>query len=436
MLGCVLGALLVPQVAQAAPPTSVFTDSASPVPCNVQTNGVDFCSNSPALDRARLRRRPDRRQRRAPRRGRLRSRPLSADDDVPRLRRRQDRPRLDAALARPWLRHLLDDRPRLPRVVRLGRPHRRGRRPAAGRRLRQRLRAPDRQPLRGPRRAGVRRPARRREPDRPAADRRDRRLLRRRHVDGARRAQEPQGAPGLQPRPLDEPGWQADADRGGVAEHPLDRPRLLAAAERQHARLRRRRSLQGPGRGREAVAGRRALLLRARRPRLLRAGRRRPDCGHHRLAHPVGARRALRRERPADRRRDHPTPLLVLHRSLDRPGADADVEWVHRRPLPGRRDDPLLQPHPDPVRRQPPGAVLRRFRSSAFAEQERRDGRAVGRPGPLDGPLRQGRRRGPARGRHRVHRDLPERRPVRRAVHVEQLGDRGQGRDPHRRPGA
>ena len=61
-------------------------------------------------------------------------------------------------------------------------------------RLRRRLRAPDRQPLRGPRRAGVRRPARRREPDRPAADRRDRRLLRRRHVDGARRAQEPQGA--------------------------------------------------------------------------------------------------------------------------------------------------------------------------------------------------------------------------------------------------
>ena len=104
-------------------------------------------------------------------------------------------------------------------------------------------------------------------------------------------------------------------------------------------------------------------------PGYLRAGRHRPDCGHHRLAHPAGARRALRRERPADRRRDHPAPLLVLHRSLDRPGADADVERVHRRPLPGRRDDPLLQPHPDPVRRQPPGAVLRRFRSPAVAEQ-------------------------------------------------------------------
>ena len=129
--------------------------------------------------------------------------------------------------------------------------------------LRQRLHPPDRQPLRGPRRAGVRRPARRRGPDRPAADRRDRRLLRRRHVDGARRAAQPQGDARLQHRPVDEPGRQADADRGRGAEHPLDRPRLLAAAERQHARLRRRRALPGPDRGREAVVRRRPLLRRA-----------------------------------------------------------------------------------------------------------------------------------------------------------------------------
>ena len=47
VLGCVLGAFLVPPVAQAAPPTQVFTDSTSPVPCTVQPSGVDFCSNSP-----------------------------------------------------------------------------------------------------------------------------------------------------------------------------------------------------------------------------------------------------------------------------------------------------------------------------------------------------------------------------------------------------
>ncbi len=45
VLAGVLGALLVPQVAQAAPPASVFNDSSSPVTCEVQTNGVDFCSN-------------------------------------------------------------------------------------------------------------------------------------------------------------------------------------------------------------------------------------------------------------------------------------------------------------------------------------------------------------------------------------------------------
>ena len=56
-------------------------------------------------------------------------------------------------------------------------------------------------------------------------------------------AQGPQGDAGRQPRPVDEPGRQADADRRGRAEHPLDRPRLLARPQRGHARLRRRRAL-------------------------------------------------------------------------------------------------------------------------------------------------------------------------------------------------
>ena len=44
-LAGVIAGLLVPQAAQAAPPASVFTDSSSPVTCEVQTDGVDFCSN-------------------------------------------------------------------------------------------------------------------------------------------------------------------------------------------------------------------------------------------------------------------------------------------------------------------------------------------------------------------------------------------------------
>ena len=87
-------------------------------------------------------------------------------------------------LPRPRLRDLLDDRPRLPRVLRLGRLA--GCRPG---RLRARLRAPDRQPLRGPRRTGVRRASSPTQglidPQRIGAIGR---LLRRRHVDGAGRA--------------------------------------------------------------------------------------------------------------------------------------------------------------------------------------------------------------------------------------------------------
>ena len=54
--------------------------------------------------------------------------------------------------------------------------------------------------------------------------------------------------------PVEEPGRQADGDRRRRAAVALDRPRLLADAQRQHARLRRRRALQrAPDRGREAV---------------------------------------------------------------------------------------------------------------------------------------------------------------------------------------
>ena len=125
VLAGVLGALLVPQVAQAAPPASVFNDSSSPVTCEVQTNGVDFCSNFnpdlrstvPAFDNV----------------------PIDVNVALPAEATFGSGPYplmmmfhgyggyklgLGAMqpLARPRLRHLLDDRPRLPRVVRLA-PH-------------------------------------------------------------------------------------------------------------------------------------------------------------------------------------------------------------------------------------------------------------------------------------------------------------------------
>ena len=56
----------------------------------------------------------------------------------------------------------------------------------------------------------------------------------------------------------------ADADRGGHAGDPVDRPGVLAGAQRPHARLRRRRALRGPHRGPEVVLGERALQHRPR----------------------------------------------------------------------------------------------------------------------------------------------------------------------------
>ena len=47
--------------------------------------------------------------------------------------------------------------------------------------------------------------------------------------------------------------------------------------------------------------------------------------------------------------RDHLAPLLLLHRPRHRAGAAADPERLERRPLPGRRGDPLLQPDPHAV---------------------------------------------------------------------------------------
>ena len=383
----------------------------------------------PALDSARVRRRPDRRERRAPRRGRLRSRPLSADHAVPRLRRRQDRPRLDAALARPRLRHLLDDRPRLPRVVRLGGITDRRRHG-----VRRRLRAPDRQPLRGPRRAGVRRPARRREPDRPAADRRDRRLLRRRHVHGARRAQEPQG---------DARTTASSPGRARTASRCRSRPpRRTSPGPTSPTRCSRTaaRSTTSPTLPTRAGSGSRSSRWSAgsTSPGSAHPGSTRRSAPTRLPTSPAGARSSNSASRTARAPQAIVDEITQHHSSyyIDHSIAPAPMLMSS-----GFTDD--LFPADETIRfynrtrtqyaRRPSGAVLRRLRPSAGAEQGRRDRSAAAAENPWMDYYVKGVGAQPPRGRHRLHANLPGQRSLGRAVHGRATGRRGAGRDPPRR---
>ena len=219
------------------------------------------------------------------------------------------------------------------------------------------LQPPDGHPLRGPRRAVPSPAARRRGRRRPAEDRRHRRLLRRRHLDGARRrsrtarcsptarsspGRAPSGTPMRSPRRRREIPWTDLA--------------YSLMPERPHARLRRRRSLLGTAAigvmKQSFVAG---LYALGPGDRQLRAAGHRPRRGPDHLVRADQRRRALRRQPAGDdiARRGHDPPLLVLHRPLDRARAAADLERLDRRPLPGRRGDPLLQPHPRPSTRAP-----------------------------------------------------------------------------------
>ena len=56
--------------------------------------------------------------------------------------------------------------------------------------------------------------------------------------------------------------------------------------------------------------------------------------------------------RPGDRQRDHAPPLGLLPRPYRGPGAAADLQRLHRRPVPGRRGAALLQPHPTALSRR------------------------------------------------------------------------------------
>ena len=187
----------------------------------------------------------------------------------------------------------------------------------------------------------------------------------------------------------------------------MDGPRVLARAERQHARLRRGRALPGPHRRAQVVLGERALqlgpLVQLRAPP---ASTRTPICatGTPRST-PASHTTTRAATRTADVRRHprraHHAPLVLLHRPLAGAGADADLERLDGRPVPGRRGDPVLQPdaHPVPERRHL--AVLREPRPPARPEQGGRPRGALGRRARVVRLLREGRRQRAVPRRHR-----------------------------------
>ena len=267
-----------------------------------------------------LRRRPDRRERRLPARARERTRrPVPDGHDVPRLRRLQARPRLDAPLARPGLRHLQHDHARLRRVVWNRRVAGGRRRPAATngyvRLMDTRYEVRDAQELIGllvdeglvdRERIGATGGSYGGGMSMALAALSDRKML-------------PDGTSSAGRRPE---GTAARAGGRGAPD-PLDRPRLLAGSERRHSRLRRRRPvLRRPSTG--SASRSRAGSSRstsAASPRLLRARRGRPGRRPPRLAQRPARRRAALRRRPEvrdDRRGDLHAPLLVLHRRFGR----------------------------------------------------------------------------------------------------------------------
>ena len=113
------------------------------------------------------------------------------------------------------------------------------------------------------------------------------------------------------------------------------------------------------------------------------------------------------------RRRDHHAPLLLLHRPLDGARAAADLERLDRRPLPARRGDPLLQPHPRPAPRHAGLADLHATTATSAGRTRSPDGDL---PQPAAAQLvrllREGHRPGAVPGRADADPDL--RRPVRR----------------------
>ncbi len=106
-------------------------------------------------------------------------------------------------------------------------------------------------------------------------------VLRGRPVDGAGGAQGPLHGHRRQPAPVGQRRRPSHAHRRRSADDPVDRPRLLARAQRPHARLHdhlARPTTTTPHRGREAVVRQRPVRARARPPATTRrpASTRRP----------------------------------------------------------------------------------------------------------------------------------------------------------------
>ncbi len=115
-------------------------------------------------------------------------------------------------------------------------------------------------------------------------------------------------------------------------------------------------------------------------------------------------------------------------------GADADVERVHRRPVPGRRDDPLLQPHPDASTRRTRTWRCSSATSATRAARTRTTSstRWTAAENAWMDYYVKGVGSQPADGRHRLHRDLPGHGAVGRPVHGDELGEDREGRGPVR----
>ena len=312
-------------------------------PCTAQ-NGVRFCPTNALTDRVReLRRRPARRRRDA---AADRRRPVPDDRDAARLRRQQDQLRGDQARGRrPRRRH------DLPLELQLVRPPRlRGRQPSRARlrallrraglahaRLRARLDPPRRPALRGPRHPAPARPARR--PGRRQA----RRARRHRHL--LRRRAEPRAGLPARPHPQPDGSLRAVAQprRQAAARSP---PRIRAGCGRTSSTrcCPTGASSTSASRARPRAASPIGVPIQSFISGLYAAGaasgfyappgarpRRRP----HDLVRPHPGRRALRRRRARDRRRDPRAPPGL--RASGHAGAAAAARRLDRRPLPRRR---------------------------------------------------------------------------------------------------
>ena len=200
-------------------------------------------------------------------------------------------------------------------------------------RLRARLDPPRRPALRGARLPAPAGPARRPGHRQAGRARRHRHLLRRRAEPRAGLPARPHPQPGRLVRALAQPARHAAVDHRRLSALAVVGPRQRAAAQRALPRLPRLERDREPRADRrpDPVLPRRALRLRRGVGLLLAVGRR-PRRRPLDLVRPHPGRRALRRRRAGDRRRDpRPPPGL---RPPGHPGAAAAARRLDRRPLP------------------------------------------------------------------------------------------------------